>query len=185
MAERQNDRHIHVYTALGYEPYRRTNKKTLTHKVISMRYVPITIVAAGLVFFGASCQSVTTNITPATNTAGNSNTASHTTGSFSTTPTTDPADVTITVTSSGLDRPTVDVNPGDVIEFRNSDTKTHTIDADPHPSHSSLANFGATIAPGGTYRYVCTDVGTFTYHDEDAPNDYLWQGTLHIQSVAQ
>lgn len=134
---------------------------------------------AALALAGASCGRVTTT----TNTAIVTNappTNSRTTGSFTTNPPAAPAAV-VTITSSGLDRPTVTITVGQRVEFRNGDTAAHWIASTPHPTHTDLPGFEKNIVGGGTYSYTFTRAGTFTYYDNAAPNDTRFNGRVIVQ----
>lgn len=142
----------------------------------------VALIIGALILAGASCTPKTAtnkNISPAaTNTPP---TNSRTTGSFSTTPETSPAAATVTLTSNGPDQPTVRIEVGQRVEFRNGDTLPHWIASTPHPTHTDLPGFEKNITAGGTYSYTFTRAGTFRYYDNLDPGNTALTGQVIVE----
>ncbi len=83
--------------------------------------------------------------------------------------TTPPAAVSIT--GSGFSPATVSVKAGQAVVWTNSDSKPHFVTSDdPKPTGNTPdPKSGQAIAAGGSYDYVFSKAGTYTYHDDLNP----------------
>lgn len=150
----------------------------------SNRATPIMLMVLAITVIGAGCGQQSSTNSNTTNTSTVTNTPpinSRTTGSFSTKPTTEEELERVTISGSGVDRPSITVSLGDRVEFRNADEVRHFIASDPHPTHTDLPGFEQDIAAGGNYIFTFARRGTFRYHDHNLPNDASFKGTIIVQ----
>src|SRR5712692_7226049 len=100
------------------------------------------------------------------------------------TPNPTPSTATVTIMASGVSQKTVQVSVGGHVTFVNNDTRSHTIDSNPHPAHTDCPEINQVglLQPGQS-----RDTGNFSaarfcgYHDHSAPSDTTVQGTIVIQ----
>jgi len=152
-------------------------------------FLRLGFVLTALVLVGAACQktTTTTNTTTVTNTTSSTtNDSSGDSGSFNTggssaTNQGNGQTVTVTVSSSGLDEKTVPITPGTTVIFQNTDSVSHQIASNPHPSHTDLPGFDRVIAAGAVYQFTFTKIGSWGYHDHLRASDGKFQGTVKVQ----
>ena len=95
-----------------------------------------------------------------------------------------PSTATITITSSGVSPRSVTIAVGGRVTFTNNDTRTHSMNSDPHPSHTAcpplndvgFLSVGQTKTTGNF-----TTARTCGFHDHDRESDTSLQGTIIIQ----
>jgi plastocyanin len=91
---------------------------------------------------------------------------------------------TITITSSGVNPKAITVAAGSRVTFVNNDSVNHTMNSDPHPTHTDCPpiNDVGFITPGQSkLTGNLNTVRTCGYHDHDRPADTSLQGTIQIQ----
>ncbi len=78
----------------------------------------------------------------------------------------------IHVTEDGFLPKTVLIKTGTAVIWSNVDTGPHRIAAQPYRTHASLPGLDSktNIDAGGSYRFVFTHPGTYTYQDELNPD---------------
>ena len=95
--------------------------------------------------------------------------------------------VTVTYTNKGFEPNTVQIKPGDTVEWRNTSDKLMWVASDPHPSHTDLPGFDERgidsdqtkyfipVAYAHSkvtrYEYTFLKVGSWHYHNHLIPND--------------
>jgi plastocyanin len=84
-----------------------------------------------------------------------------------------PKGVSVLISEDGFEPHTLTIPKGTAVIWRNDDTESHRVAANPFPSHSELPELdsGNNIPPGGDYSFTFEKSGTFNYHDELAPNN--------------
>lgn len=94
--------------------------------------------------------------------------------------TTQQATATVTITSTGFSAATIRVQKGTTVQWVNEDGSPHRVVSDPHPTHEGLEGLDSEepLAKGDTYSYTFETAGTFTYHDELNPLNFL--GTVIV-----
>ena len=95
-----------------------------------------------------------------------------------------PVGATVTITSSGVSPKAVTVNVGEVVMFVNSDSRSHEIASNPHPSHTECPPINAleTLAPGQSRNTAnFTTARTCGYHDHRDSTNVSLQGTITIR----
>ena len=95
-----------------------------------------------------------------------------------------PVGATVTITSSGVSPKAVTVNVGEVVMFVNSDSRSHEIASNPHPSHTDCPPINAleTLAPGQSRNTGnLTTARTCGYHDHSDSGNVSLQGTITIR----
>ncbi len=87
---------------------------------------------------------------------------------------------TVSYNGSAFTPAILTVTSDTTVTFKNNSTTAMWVASDPHPTHTGLPGFDAkhNIAPGGTYTFTFTKVGTFGYHDH--LNDAA-TGTIVVQ----
>lgn len=87
---------------------------------------------------------------------------------------------TVSMESSGFNPRTITIKKGDTVTWANNDSKGHWPASNLHPVHAELPGFDALgeVAPGGTYSYTFTQVGSWAMHDHRRPLD---GGTIIVQ----
>jgi plastocyanin len=104
---------------------------------------------------------------------------------MSPTPTPDPTGArTITITSAGANPRQLTVAPGTRVLFVNSDTRSHSMNSDPHPDHTDCTEINQVgfINPGQTKETGnLNTVRTCGFHDHDNPQNASLQGRITIQ----
>lgn len=92
---------------------------------------------------------------------------------------------TITIGSNGAVSPVqVTINVGQSVTFVNSDGKAHTMDSDPHPSHTDCPAINAVgaLAAGQTKASdALTTARTCGYHDHNDAGNANLKGTIVIR----
>lgn len=91
-----------------------------------------------------------------------------------------PATKTITYTDSGFSPATLTIKAGDTVLFKNSGSRDFWPASAPHPTHTNYPEFDAKrgIAPGATYSFTFTRVGSWKYHNHLNPTT---NGTITVQ----
>ena len=90
----------------------------------------------------------------------------------------------LTVTASGVGPRTLTVPNGSRIVFVNSDTHTHNMTSDPHPTHEDCPELNQVgfLNPGQQRESGNLVVSrTCGFHDHDNPGSRTLQGTITIQ----
>jgi plastocyanin len=91
---------------------------------------------------------------------------------------------TITITSAGVVSPsTVTIRQGGRVTFVNSDTRTHDMASDPHPSHQDcppMDQVGFLAAGQSRTSGNFNTVRTCGFHDHNLPGDTGLQGRITI-----
>ena len=94
------------------------------------------------------------------------------------------ANITITVTSSGVTPKQLTVPQGTRVLFTDNDTRTREMTSDPHPEHTDcleINNIGF-ISPGQTKETGnLNTVRTCGYHDHGNPEDARFKGQIIIR----
>jgi plastocyanin len=91
---------------------------------------------------------------------------------------------TITITASGVSPKTLTVMRGTQVTFVNSDTRTHEMNSDPHPTHGGCPEIDAVgfLSPGQRKQTGNLNaVRNCGYHDHNQPTNSGLQGTISIQ----
>ena len=99
------------------------------------------------------------------------------------TPIPNPA-ATITIGSSGASPRQLAVAPGTRVLFFNSDTRSHSMNSDPHPDHTDCTEINQVgfISPNQTKETGnLNTVRTCGFHDHDNPQNTSLQGRITIQ----
>jgi plastocyanin len=133
----------------------------------------VLILAFALVLVAAACnKSSNTNVSQTPTPTPTPSVTPNPTATPAPTPTPTASPVVITITSSGYSPSNVTVTAGTKVTFQNNDTKNHWPASNPHPSHTDLPGFDAlkNVAPGSSYSYTFTKVGTWGYHDHLFPS---------------
>lgn len=148
----------------------------------------LSITVLGLLLLGAACgkstTSTNTNTVTPTNSTSNTNEPSRifSTASVETTNTNSPVGAqTVTISASGVSPATLTVRSGTVVTFQNNDTVSHQIASNPHPVHTDLPGFERLIAPGATYTFTFSKVGSWGYHDHLDFTNSRWTGRVIVQ----
>lgn len=91
----------------------------------------------------------------------------------------------VKVTADGLLPNVLEVKVGTVVAFVNEDSIGHWIASNPHPSHTGLLGFdpGRVIAPGATYQFTFSTLGTWGYHDHLDPFNSNYLGSVRVSSL--
>lgn len=85
----------------------------------------------------------------------------------------------ITVSSAGFTPATIQVKPGTIITWKNSDNAPHHIASNPYPSDNSVADLNSkTLVAGRAYSYKVSGSKTIQYHDDLNPTH---NGTIVIK----
>jgi plastocyanin len=95
------------------------------------------------------------------------------------------ATATITITANGVSPKEVTVAPGSRVQFVNSDSRSHDMASDPHPTHGdcpAIEQGVAFIQPGQTKLTGNLNVVRVCgYHDHNQPDVVGLQGTIRVQ----
>lgn len=77
----------------------------------------------------------------------------------------------VTLTDKGFSPSPVTVKAGTTTTFVNESSGAMWMASDPHPTHTLLPGFDQllSVGKGGTYEYIFTKVGTWTYHNHMTP----------------
>ena len=113
------------------------------------------------------------------------------TESITETPTSAPAESTeagmkqaeknsVTISSDGFNPKSVTIKAGEEVTWMNDDTKAHTVNSEPHPTHTIYAPFNTVgrLSPGEQKSLAFPDAGTYGYHDHLNPS---LTGTVIVQ----
>ena len=96
-----------------------------------------------------------------------------------------PSGATITVSASGAVSPSsVTISVGQSVTFVNSDTRSHELASDPHPSHVNCPSINAlgTLAANQTrLTNSFGAAGTCGFHDHNDPDNNSLKGTISIR----
>ena len=73
----------------------------------------------------------------------------------------------VTYSATGFSPNSLTVKAGTTVTFKNETTGTMWVASDPHPTHTSYAEFDAKkgFASGESYSYTFNKVGSWSYHD--------------------
>lgn len=87
---------------------------------------------------------------------------------------------TVTITSDGFNPTTVTIKEGEMVTWMNSDSSSHTVNSDTHPSHTlfPILNTVGLVKSGEKKSLTFDKTGTYTYHDH--LNSSL-KGTIIVQ----
>ncbi len=91
-----------------------------------------------------------------------------------------PTTKTITYTDNGFSPAALTIKAGDTVLFKNNGSKDLWPASAPHPTHTNYPEFDAKrgIAPGATYSFIFTRVGSWKYHNHLNPASI---GTITVQ----
>ena len=78
----------------------------------------------------------------------------------------------VTISQSEFSPKNITIKVGDSVTWMNSDSANHTVNSDPHPTHTlfSILNKVGLIKAGEKKSLQFTTAGTFTYHDHLNPS---------------
>lgn len=91
---------------------------------------------------------------------------------------------TITVSTSGVSPKNLTVSRGSQVTFVNNDSRPHSMNSDPHPTHGDCPQIDQVgfLAPGQSKQTGnLTTARTCGYHDHDNPGNASLQGTITVQ----
>ena len=91
---------------------------------------------------------------------------------------------TITITAAGVSPQRITVAPGTRVTFINSDSRTHEMNSDPHPTHGdcpAIDDVGFLAAGQTKQTGNLTVVRTCGYHDHNQPTVTSLQGQIIVQ----
>ncbi len=73
----------------------------------------------------------------------------------------------VTYSATGFNPSSMTVKAGTTVTFKNETTGSMWVASDPHPAHTTYSDFDAKkgYAPGESYSYTFTKVGSWSYHD--------------------
>ena len=85
----------------------------------------------------------------------------------------------VTISSNGFSPQNVTIKAGDSVSWMNSDSANHTVNSDPHPTHTAYSplNLGL-MKPGEKKSLTFPTAGTYKYHDHLNPSS---TGTVTVQ----
>lgn len=95
-----------------------------------------------------------------------------------------PSTNTITITSMGVSPKNITVARGTQVTFVNSDSRTHEMNSNPHPSHEDcpeINQVGFLSAGQSKLTGNLNTARTCGYHDHNRDSDTSLQGTITIQ----
>lgn len=88
--------------------------------------------------------------------------------------------VAVTASDLTFDPIEILVSKGTTVTWTNDEETTHSINTDPHPSHSYFPPLNSkTLAKGETYSYTFNEVGYYPYHCSMHPDDMV--GTIAVE----
>ena len=99
-------------------------------------------------------------------------------------PTPMPGGTTITITASGVSPKALTVSPGTRVTFMNSDSRTHEMNSDPHPTHGDcpeIDQVGFLSAGQSKQTGNLNTVRSCGFHDHSNPSATSLQGTIVIR----
>lgn len=78
----------------------------------------------------------------------------------------------VTISQSEFSPKNITIKVGDSVTWMNSDSANHTVNSDPHPTHTlfPILNKVGLIKAGEKKSLQFTTAGTFTYHDHLNPS---------------
>ena len=91
---------------------------------------------------------------------------------------------TITITSAGVNPKNVQIAVGQSVTFLNSDSRSHDMTSDPHPSHTQCPSLNAVgvLAPGQSKLTNAISAATSCgFHDHGDPDNANLKGTITIR----
>jgi plastocyanin len=90
---------------------------------------------------------------------------------------------TLTITSSGISPRTVTVPIGSRVTVVNNDSRSHNMNSDPHPEHTTCPalNLGVLTAGQSRTSQNLTTARTCGMHDHDDPDNSSWKPTITVQ----
>ena len=80
--------------------------------------------------------------------------------------------VTVKYTDNGFTPKRIEINEGDMVEFRNESSRNMWVASANHPAHEVLPTFDQfrAFTKGSVYRYVFKKTGSWEYHDHINPS---------------
>ena len=86
----------------------------------------------------------------------------------------------VEITKDGFVPATLVIKKNTQVIFKNTDSKFHRVASDPYPINDKLPDFNSqnNIASDGTYSFLFKEIGTWTYHDDLTPFDFV--GTIVV-----
>lgn len=79
--------------------------------------------------------------------------------------------ITVVFTADGFSPPTVTVDAGGSVEFRNASGSPMIVASNPHPQHTDLRGLESdTVADGESYTFTFERTGTFGIHNHLNPS---------------
>ncbi len=98
------------------------------------------------------------------------------------------AEVTITITASGINPTSVTVPQGGRVLFVNNDARPHDMEWDPHPDHQGPCTQAGVNPPGflaagqrrETGNFVNVQSCGFHDHNDPPPGGGRWAGTIRV-----
>lgn len=96
------------------------------------------------------------------------------------TPSVTSKDNKVTITPDNFAPQTITIKTGSSITWTNTDSASHTVNSDPHPTHtiSSLLNQVGLIKSGDSKSLTFPTAGTYKYHDHLNP---FLSGTVIVE----
>lgn len=87
----------------------------------------------------------------------------------------------VDITHNGFVPATIQVAPGQTVEWLNEDNAAHQPATDPYPLENGLAGFrdDTALQSGDTYSFTFKKAGTYTYHDH--LNPFTFDGTVVVK----
>lgn len=85
----------------------------------------------------------------------------------------------VSITANGYAPNSLTIKAGESVTWTNNDSADHTVNSDPHPTHTlyPFLNLGV-IKPGDSKSATFEKVGTYTYHDHLNPSN---KGTVTVE----
>jgi plastocyanin len=87
----------------------------------------------------------------------------------------------VMITEDGFIPETITIKKNTQITFTNTDEAVHTVSSDPYPANDALEGFDSkeAVPPEGSYSFVFTETGEWTYHDDTKPLEF--KGTVIVE----
>ena len=81
------------------------------------------------------------------------------------------AEKKVTISSTGFLPKSITIKAGESVTWTNNDSANHTVNSDPHPTHTlyPFLNLGL-IKPGAEKSVTVSETGSYTYHDHLNPS---------------
>lgn len=92
--------------------------------------------------------------------------------------------ILFTITSAGVSPKELTVPPGTRVQFRNNDTRNHTMNSDPHPDHTDCPEIDQVgfLTPGQIKETGnLNTVRTCGFHDHELFPQPQWEGRIIIR----